>query len=114
MRAPRTVKPALQLPHPNPSCPNCRDPCQPKCRGGTARPRPFPAPSSLRRPFPVRPLGNKELGRGGRLRLMIAETLSDQRGKKIPLHQIRPQEGGGALLFCEERCYRSHSEIFLP
>ena len=62
----------------------------------------------------MRPLGNKELGRGGRLPLMIAEALSDQRGKKIPLHQIRPQEGGGALLFCEERLYRSQSEIFLP
>lgn len=63
-------------------------PACPSAAVGTACPRPFLAPSSTRRPFPVRPrpAGNKELGRGGRQPLTIAKALSDQRGKKNPLH----------------------------
>lgn len=63
-------------------------PVCPSAAAGTACPCAFPAPSSSRRPFPVRPrpTGNKELGRGGRQPLTIAEALSDQRGKKNPLH----------------------------
>lgn len=71
---------------------------------GTACPRAFPAPSSSRRPFPVRPrpAGNKELGRGGRQPLTIAEALSDQRGKKNPLHpRLYPRREAGHFCFAK-------------
>lgn len=63
-------------------------PALPSAAAGSARPCRFPAPSSSLRPFPVcpRPAGNKELGRGGRQPRTIAKALSDQRGKKTPLH----------------------------
>lgn len=81
---------------PDPSCPDCRIPACPSAAAGTARLCPSPAPSSSRRPFPVRPrpAGNKELGRGRHQPRTIIETLSDQRGKKNPLHSDSILGGG--------------------
>ncbi|XP_027478162.1 neuronatin isoform X2 [Callorhinus ursinus] len=82
-------------------------PACPSAAVGTACPRAFPAPSSSRRPFPVRPrpAGNKELGRGGRQPLTIAEALSDQRGVPGMLHllgRIRFSKSSRDTAHCEK------------
>lgn len=90
-------------------------PACPSAAVGTACPRAFPAPSSSRRPFPVRPrpAGNKELGRGGRQRLTIAEALSDQRGKKNPLHPDATPGGRRGPSVTAKRLYARVAKIRL-
>lgn len=76
--------------------PTAAIPVRPSAAAAPRAPRGFPAPTSSRRPTPVRPrpAGNKDSGRGGRsLRLLETYVVRETR-----YTQTRPKEGGGALV----------------
>lgn len=55
-----TLNPRRDCRLPNPSYPNCRDSCLPKCRGGTICPCPFPCPHPRTDPVPSAPAPGRE------------------------------------------------------
>nr|XP_021519673.1 neuronatin isoform X2 [Meriones unguiculatus] len=59
-RAPWNPNPPRDCRLPNPTYPNCRDSCLPKCGGGTICPCPFPCPHPRTDPVPSAPAPGRE------------------------------------------------------
>ena len=89
-------------------------PVCPNAAGGTARPaRPLRPPPCVDPSQCARP-GTKSWGAAGANRGRSPKLLATNGVRKSRYTQTGPQEGGGALLFCEKRLYGSHSQNFPP